>query len=782
MTVLAGVLALLFSPAASGEPQEKDRLDAYNVVWTTPSANSSESMPVGGHSIGLNVWVEKGELLFYAQRSGSFDENNEYLKLGRFRIRLDPNPFENPAGFRQELKLREGYVRITAGEGEKRVTVDVWVEAHRPVVHVDLESAAPIATEAIYETWRFKDVELPNENKGARFGCFSYEGYLDKIFRRADTVKAAGDSILFHHRADDKKLVFDVCVEVQGLEPVREKLVNTQKGRTFGGLLAGKGFSFSGTTEGTYQGTDFRGWKLKSSPAKRHRLKLLTHVAQTDTLEAWLKELSRLAGDATVTDDEARSKTLEWWNDFWERSWLIINPGKPDPESPVWQVGRNYQLFRYQLGCNAFGEYPSKFNGGNFTYDPVLVSKRRQFAPDWRAWGGGSFTAQNQRLLYWPMLKTGDYEEMLPQLEFYRRALPSAVARVKHYWGHEGCLFTEQMENFGLPLAMAWGWPKSNLKHRLRSEETEHGVQTNRACCYHYEAQVEFAYMVLEYFRYSGRDISPYLDFVKQSVRFFDAHYQMRKRKRDGSPLDKNGKLVIFPSTACESFKGATNPTDLVSGLTACLSALLTLPEKYVSEKEQEYYRGYLERLPGYGYEEVDGLRMIKPAWSWERSQNCEIPEFYPLFPFNRFELGKDDLSAFVNRYTRGKIKKGLVISWHQDGIFLARMGLTKEAAAYNTKKMQDSDRRFPTFWGPGHDWVPDHNWGGSGMIGVQEMLMQSIGDTIRLLPAWPKEWDVDFKLHAPGKTVLVGSVRGGKVVDLEVTPASRRRDVVLPE
>lgn len=27
---------------------------------------------------------------------------------------------------------------------------------------------------------------------------------------------------------------------------------------------------------------------------------------------------------------------------------------------------------------------------------------------------------------------------------------------------------------------------------------------------------------------------------------------------------------------------------------------------------------------------------------------------------------------------------------------------------------------------------------------------MQTIGREIRLLPAWPKQWDVDFKLHAP--------------------------------
>lgn len=32
--------------------------ESYNVVWTSQSRNSSESMPLGGGGIGLNVWVE----------------------------------------------------------------------------------------------------------------------------------------------------------------------------------------------------------------------------------------------------------------------------------------------------------------------------------------------------------------------------------------------------------------------------------------------------------------------------------------------------------------------------------------------------------------------------------------------------------------------------------------------------------------------------------------------------------------------------------------------------
>ena len=45
-------------------------------------------MPCGGGDIGLNVWVENGDILFYIAKSDAFDENNTLLKLGRVRIHL----------------------------------------------------------------------------------------------------------------------------------------------------------------------------------------------------------------------------------------------------------------------------------------------------------------------------------------------------------------------------------------------------------------------------------------------------------------------------------------------------------------------------------------------------------------------------------------------------------------------------------------------------------------------------------------------------------------------
>ena len=65
-------------------------------------------------------------------------------------------------------------------------------------------------------------------------------------------------------------------------------------------------------------------------------------------------------------------------------------------------------------------------------------------------------------------------------------------------------------------------------------------------------------------------------------------------------------------------------------------------------------------------------------------------------------------------------------------------------------------------------------------MTGLQEMLMQTHGDKIHLLPAWPMDWDVDFKLHAPGNTTVELSMRNGEVIKLEVFPENRRKDVVF--
>jgi hypothetical protein len=786
-------------------------LDTYNVVWDSPSKDALESMPCGGGDIGLNVWGEDGDVLFYMQRSGCLAEQNEYLKLGRVRLTLDPNPFAGATDFRQELKLRQGHVELQAGG----TVVTIWVEIDRPIIHVEVNSDAEISVTAAYENWRLDEETLPPDDR--RHSCISLHHYPGTVTLSKDMVDHDDDGVLFYHRNPDNGILPDLAIEQQGLEEYAKDIVDDLKDRTFGGIMVGDGFEPAGTTDGIYQTKAYRAWLMKSDkPSTHHHVRIVTHIDQSETVAEWLMDLSGMAQASANDLDAAREATLVWWDEFWQRSHIAINSDKPDGSDRTWRVGRNYNLFRYQLGCNAYGEYPSKFNGGNFTVDANLVGERwKGFGPDWRQWGGGVFTAQNQRLLYWPMLKSGDVDAIYSQFELYRKALPGAQARVRANFDHDGAIYAEYLGVPGIAPGFGYGWAGGN---RGRGEElpfgdpsvdalhqyndpVEDGVMACKPISYHWESQLENAYMILEHRRFTGADITEYMPFIENAVVFFDEHYRKRQEMRNGNELDENGHLVIFPSKACETFRAATNPADLVSGLQACVDAILELDDDMLELRDKAYYQELREVIPPFAYNEEagttylmdklpnfeegslyskPGVRTILPAKSWKEYGNGELPMLYPLFPFNRFALGKDDMQVFRDTYEQGNFRKGNVVSWHQDGIFFARMGQTEKAADFNCRKLDDSDRRFPTFWGPGHDWVPDHNWGGSGLIGLQEMLMQTIGDEIRLFPAWPKDWDVGFKLHAPQQTTVEGRLKDGTIVELTVTPESRRADVVI--
>jgi hypothetical protein len=61
-------------------------------------------------------------------------------------------------------------------------------------------------------------------------------------------------------------------------------------------------------------------------------------------------------------------------------------------------------------------------------------------------------------------------------------------------------------------------------------------------------------------------------------------------------------------------------------------------------------------------------------------------------------------------------------------------------------------------------------------------MVLQCEGRQILMLPAWPKDWDLDFKLRAPLDTTVQGVVTRGQLTRLIVTPESRRTDVIIAE
>lgn len=748
------------------------RMAAYEPVWCSSSRNAGESMPCGAGDIGLNVWVEGEDLLYYVARSGAFDETNSYLKLGRARLRFNPSPFGAGVAFEQRLRLVDGEMVVTCGD----LTVTLWADVEAPVVHVAVESIGPITMTATWESWRTVDRDyLPAEMSMHR----AYDGAPVTPRQYADEVGFAEGGVLSRHHNRNTS-VFTLLVEQQGLADVKDELWNPLAGLGFGALLHGDDIEPAGTVQGRYASTDFTGWRLVSRrPRRKHALRLYCHVAQADSRDDWLAGMRRLVvSHPGVAASRRRSR--RWWRAFWDRSWITVEPGDARPDSQPWRIGRNYQLFRHQLGTNARSFWPTKFNGGNLTVDPEFTKPDLRLPPDYRAWGGGEFTAQNQRLVYWPMLKSGDADLMRPQLDFYRRLRRTAELRTQVYWGHKGACFVEQIENFGLCCGQEWGWQRTWNKPAILLP----GVEDSAFVDYLWDTVLEFCLMMLEVGRYSGADVSGDLGFIDSCLTFFDEHYRREHARIAGAELDTNGKLVLFPGTACETYKSALNSTVTIAGLDAVLAALLALPEQLLGPALRERYAAMRKTLPPFPTRQMSGHRVLAPAALWDRIQNVEIPQLYPVFPYHQYGVGLSDLQIAIDTWHYGVDTPAQkdIKSWHQDAIFSARLGLTDEAARLIALKLDDAGRRYPTFWGPGHDWAPDHNWGGSGLIGLQEMLMQTPGDAIHLFPAWPRDWDVDFRLHAPHGVCVKATLKAGELVALSVEPPAGRTRIVLPD
>lgn len=750
-------LLLFVLPSSHAEPADNGP-DRYNLIWRVQSKGSHESMPCGGGDIGLNVWTENDEILFYISRSGSFDENNTLLKAGRVRLKLTPNPFENES-FSQELMLSQGNVKIRGGG----TTITVWVDLFHPVIHLEINSPQMIETEVRYESWRYRDRQLrKGESNQNSYKWAAPEGLITS----ADQIEPSENGICFFHR-NPAETIFDVTVRQQGLDSIKQQLHNPLSLLTSGGKLRGDNLTYSHSGVDSYAETDFQYWSLRSRrPARSHHVQIALHTAQERSIHKWKEGLEETIRKADRPG--AREATTAWWSNFWQRSYLQIDSGNPTSEA--WKIGRNYQLFRYMQACNAFGSYPTKFNGGLFTFDPSFVDSTQAFTPDYRKWGGGTFTAQNQRLVYFPMLKSGDFEMMPAQFDFYLRLLGNAEIRSAAYWGHEGACFTEQMENYGLPNPSEYGWN--------RPESFDKGIEYNAWLEYQWDTVLEFCLMILETNAYNGDNIERYLPLIESCLTFFDRHYTLLAERRGREKLNGEGQLVLYPGTACETYKMAYNATPTVIALHCLLERLVSF---YRLSEKREQWEEMLQRIPPHATRQIEGRVMIAPAELWERVNNVEAPQLYPVFPWRRYGVGRPNLELARNTYLYDPdmLRFRSHVGWKQDNIFAACLGLTEEAKRLTLLKMADGPFRFPAFWGPGFDWAPDHNWGGSGMIGLQEMLLQETDDTIYLFPSWPMEWDVSFRLHLSGGTVVEATLAGGELVGLNVTPSTQLKQII---
>ena len=419
---------------------------------------------------------------------------------------------------------------------------------------------------------------------------------------------------------------------------------------------------------------------------------------------------------------------------------------------------RGYLLQRYLMACGARGPGWVKFNGSIFTLPWEKAD------PDYRRWGPAQWF-QNGRLAYWPLLGSGDYEMLVPFYRTYLAALPLALARTRLYYGHDGAFFPETLYFWGTYANGDYGWDRKGLAV---------GCATNPYIHYYWSGGLELSTLMLDHYAHTGDRAfltGTVLPLAGAIVAFYDRHW-----KRDAQ-----GKLRMEPAQSLETWQAVVNPLPDIAGLRFVLGGLLALPEDATSATQREAWKRLLGELPPVPMREVDGKKVLAAAEKiLQGASNSENPELYAVFPYRLYGVGRPDLE--MARETLARRTNRQHICWWQDDIQMACLGLADEAGRNVAARLTGWNKafRFPAMWGPHNDELPDMDHGGVGQMALQYMLLQAEGRKLYVLPAWPKTWDVEFKLHAPMATTVEGVYRGGKLERLEVTPASRAADVTV--
>ncbi len=765
-------LISLASSRALADANDASERSHNRVVWDSPSQDWGGSMPLGNGEVALNAWFDQdARAHILIARTDSWDDYGHLAKVGLVEIealagRLAP---ELTTPFRQELDVESGAIVVSYGPQGRQTRVKLWVDANRPNVVFELESDLELEPRASLKPWRVGDGETLTEpmvsdlwhtsNKSERV-VIQNDRFL------SDQALEAKNRVVCYHR-NIKTKYYDEIAREQGLDEFPEFAKDPYVDRTFGLLLRSD------------YATRLDEKTLVGVKARARRFEIVAHTAQTSTLEEWREQIEAIAENADVLEiDARRNATEKFWREFAERSWIRFSPNAAEMEKlsdeerktvadDAFVVTQAYALQRFLFACQGRGNYPIKFNGGLFTHAHVGTPSSH----DYRRWGPG-YWWQNTRLPYYTMLHSGDFEFMTPLFNRYCALVPLCEFRAKKYLGVEGAYFPECIYMSGAVFPETYG--------RQPWNEREDKLQASGWHKREWVGGLELALLAIQYYQFTLDE-----NFLKEKalptansiLKFFDSYYKVDPQ---------TGKLKMTPAQALETWWDCENPTPEIAGIRAVTQALLALPKELTKDDDRNFWEELLAKTPEIPvrHDEASNLEALAPAARYANKRNVETPELYPVFPFRQYsfekpnpELARNAYKLRLDRFSTG---------WGQDDVNCAYLADAEGARANLVIRARNGAKseRFPIFWGPNFDWIPDQDNGGILNVAVQSLALQTDGDAIFVAPALPKTWNVEFKLWAPRQTSVQCAIVDGKVKTLNVEPKEREKDVIvcLPE
>ena len=723
---------------------EEGVVSRNDVVYTSPSPQPWEAMPVGGGDLSamvrwdgdLHLHLTKSDCWGY-QKPADAQQGTRYLNnVSPGHVRLGFGERAAQAArlrFRQRLDPYRGRVLVEIGEGDEAAQLQVW--GHPKLRVLVLEASDPAGVlgpcTVTLEEWRetmwvsctetrLQASEVQTRPARPHLAGAGMEDYYPE---RADPLEGRGAA---------------VAVSSPDVRPARCEAE-----------------ALSATMTPT------------ASPAGEYRVLIAAAVTGSgDPLVAASAELERAEA---MSADDLRQQQRQWWEQYWGRSFVRVT--SPD-RSARW-LNAAYYVHLYTLGCTNRGPVPAKWDGG-----------AGLMRGDERNWGICEWV-QEVRFTFMPLYAANRLEMARGLCDFYSGMADYLRAQTQRMWGLPGLWIPETVTPWGhvedLVLAAS---PPEGVNEGFGQWDPEtapYGLfhHYNKFVGFLFTAGLEVCQHYLTCARYSGDEA-----FLREQAypAIRDVCRFVTGLLREGD----DGRYHLDPANALETWQMVRDPADTIEGLRAVLPECIELAAEHPEDAEvRDHFREILANLPdpALGWWREDNV--IEPdvevyAPAAEGTQpaqrsNAENPQLYRVYPF-----GLSGIDSADHELARRTFEKRICVlnhGWAMDAIWAARLGLGEKACELLAEHARIYNRFRYGGWDSNDSNVfPDRlavapflDAGGGSAFALQEILLQSQGGVIRIGPAVSGTWSGTFGLRAEGGFVVTADIASGDVRVAEI-------------
>jgi alpha-L-fucosidase 2 len=378
-----------------------------------------------------------------------------------------------------------------------------------------------------------------------------------------------------------------------------------------------------------------------------------------------------------------------WWHSFWQRSFVQYSNAAGDAD----YLENVYYLATYMIAAGGYGNYPLHFINGVF-----------RATGDQTKWSNG-YWYWNQRDVYNSFLASNHVDLISRFNTLYSRNSAALKAFTRTYQGIDALWVPETM-----------GWD-GNARGTTGSDYTKGIMSTGTEAAYN---------MYLQY-RYSNdtnylRDTA--YPFMRDVVRFYQ-----QKLSYDSAA----GRYFMANSNSHETYWNVRNAiTDLAAvrllfPLTIAASQTLGL-----DADQRAAWQNVVDRIAPYQVAAGAYLPHDPPIAQTRNNENVSAEL---IWPYDRTGIAAPDYQTAVTTWNVRPFPYGNV--WSNDAVQAARLGLGDQAFQ-GMRTMLQKYQNYPNGLTANTNGVFEYL--GVHLTALNESLMQSYNDRIRVFPAVPAD------------------------------------------